>query len=99
MLAIQKQPNYLRKTVQLPNGAWVLVTFELVELNGKIIARAVAGKLLPDIKEEKEVLCLPCIKSPAEFVPVKSVFSNIVSAFSKDFSFMTCLVTRAPNFC
>ncbi|MEI6190807.1 MAG: hypothetical protein WCP24_00380 [bacterium] len=98
MLAIQKQPNYLRKTVQLPNGAWALVTFELVELNGKIIARAVSGTLIPDLKKEEEVLCLPCIKSPAEFVPVKSIFSNLVSTFSKDFSFIMSQPTRAPAY-
>ena len=98
MLAIQKQPNYLKKAVQLPNGAWALVTFELVELNGKIIARAVAGQILPDIKEEKEVLCLPCIKSPAEFVPVRFFTSEVLHSFLKDFSFIMSQPTRAPSF-
>jgi hypothetical protein len=98
MLAIQKQPNYLRKAVQLPNGAWALVTFELVEINGKIIARAVSGKLLPDIKEESEVLCLPCIKSPAEFIPISFFTPEALHSFLKDFSFITSQPTRAPSY-
>ena len=100
MLAIQKSKKYIQKAVELPNGAWALVVFELVEQDGKIIARAVSGKILDGAKTEKEeVLCLPCIKSPTEFIPVKSIFSSLVSSFSKDFSFITCQVTRAPNFC
>lgn len=98
MLAIQKQPKYIQKAVQLPNGDWALVVFELIESNGKIIARAVSGKILGDIQAEKEeILYLPSVKSPVEFIPIKSVFSEIVSCFVRDFSFMTCLVARAPN--
>ena len=98
MLAIQKQPNYIRKTVQLPNGAWALVTFELVEINGKLIARAIAGQILPEIKEEKKVLCLPCIKSPTEFLPVKLFTSEILHSSLKDYSFIISQPTRAPAY-
>jgi len=98
MLAIQKSQKYIQKTVQLPNGEWALVVFELVERNGQIIAKAVSGKLLEDIKFEKEeVLCLPCIKSPVQFIPVKSIFSDFVSTFVKDFDFILSQPTRAPN--
>ena len=99
MLAIQKQPKYVEKAVQLPNGAWVLVVFELVERNGRIIAKAVSGKLLNKELVKEKVLCLPCIKSPVEFVPVKSIFSDLLADFSKDFSFVLSQPTRAPNFC
>ena len=51
MLAIQKQQKYIQKAVQLPNGAWVMVVFELVERDGHIIAHAVSGKLLDDIEQ------------------------------------------------
>lgn len=98
MLAVQTSPKYIEKAVQLPNGAWALVVFELVERNGQIVARAVSGKMLSDISAEKEaVLCLPAVKSPVEFIPVVSIFSDLVSNFTRDFSFMTCAVTRAPN--
>ena len=52
MLAIQKQQKYIQKAVQLPNGAWVMVVFELVERDGHIIAHAVSGKLLDDIENK-----------------------------------------------
>jgi hypothetical protein len=100
MLAIQKQQKYIQKAIQLPNGEWALVLFELVERNGQIVARAVSGKLLSDIDTNKEeVICLPCTESPAEFIPIKSIFSNLVSNFSKDFSFVMSQPTRAPSFC
>lgn len=97
MLAIQKQPKYLEKAVQLPNGAWALVVFELVEENGHIIARAVSGKILNEKIVKEKVLCLPVVKSPTEFIPVKSIFSNIVSNFFRDFSFVMSQPTRAPS--
>jgi hypothetical protein len=82
----------------MPNGAWVLVVFELVEKEGKIIARAVSGKLLNKEIVKEEVLCLPCVKSPAEFVPVRSTIYSLLSTFSRDFSFVMSQPTRAPSF-
>jgi hypothetical protein len=102
MLAIQKQPKYIQKAVQLPNGAWALVVFELVESGGRIVARAVSGKLLAGQNEQvikDEILCLPCVETPADFLPIKSIFSDLVSNFSKDFSFVMSQPTRAPSFC
>jgi hypothetical protein len=99
MLAIQKQTKYIQKAVQLPNGTWALVVFELIERDGHIVAKAVSGKLLGDQKIVKEeILCLPCIKTPADFLPIKSIFSNLVSNFSRDFSFVMSQPTRAPSF-
>lgn len=100
MLALQKQIQYIQKAVQLPNGEWAIVIFELVERNGRIIAKAVSGKILEDLtfKQEK-VLCLPCVKSSTQFLPIKSIFSNFVFNFSKDLSFVMSQPTRAPNFC
>ncbi len=97
MLAIQKQPKYIEKAVQLPNGAWALLVFELVERNGQIVAKAVSGKILGEKLVKAETLCLPCVKSPVEFLPIKSIFSNFVSNFSKDFSFVMSQPTRAPS--
>jgi hypothetical protein len=75
-----------------------MVVFELVERNGQIIAKAVSGKLLNEVKAEDEILCLPAVKSPIEFIPVKSIFSNLVLNFVRDFSFVMSQPTRAPNF-
>ena len=101
MLAIQKRQKYIQKAVQLPNGAWALVVFELVERNGQIVARSVSGKLLGEQNEQivkEEILCLPCVKIPFDFLPIKSIFSDLVSPFSKDFSFVMSQPTRAPSF-
>jgi hypothetical protein len=99
MLAIQTRPKYIEKAVKLPNGEWALVVFELVERNGQIVARAVSGKILSDITPEKEaVLCLPAVKSPVEFIPVVSIFSDLVSNFTRDFAFVISQPTRAPSF-
>ena len=97
MLAIQKQPKYIEKAVQLPNGAWALLVFELVERNGQIVAKAVSGKILGEKLVKEETLCLPCVKTPADFLPIKSIFSDLVSNFSKDFSFIMSQPTRAPS--
>ena len=100
MLAIQKQPKYLEKAVQLPNGAWALVVFELVERDGRIIAKAIRAEAIKQTTTSEDEKCLlPGVVSPIEFIPVKSIFSDFVSTFIKDFSFTSCQVTRAPNFC
>ncbi len=99
MLAIQRRNKYISKVMMMPNGVEALVVFELIERNGKVIAKAVYAEAV-DINTvpEQDVLCLPCVKSPTEFLPKKTIFSDLVSNFSKDYSFLTCLVTRAPNF-
>jgi hypothetical protein len=99
MLELKKQNQYIEKMVELPNGAWALVLFELVEKNGKIIARAVSLKKINDIpSENSEILCLPCIKTPIEFLPIRSIFYSILDTFSRDYSFVKSQPTRAPSF-
>lgn len=101
MLAIQKSQKYIQKAVQLPNGAWALVVFELVERNGQIVARAVSGKLLGEQNEQivkEEILCLPCVKTPFDFLPTLSTFNFIdFINLSSDFSFIMSQPTRAPS--
>jgi hypothetical protein len=98
MLAIQKQSQFIEKAVQLPNGAWALVVFELVERNGQIVAKAISYKLISDTKTTSEaVLCLPYIKSPADFIPVQFFTSETIHSFLKDFAFITSQPTRAPS--
>lgn len=100
MLAIQKQPKYFSRVMTLPNGKQALVFFELIERNGHIIAKAIRAEVVGEKTVSKQKVCaLPGVKSPTEFIPVKSIFCDFVSTFSKDFSFMTCSIARAPNFC
>jgi len=84
----------------MPNGIEALVFFELIERNGHLIAKAIYAEAI-DINSvpEQKVYCLPSVISPTEFIPVKSIFSDFVSTFSKDFSFIMSQPTRAPNFC
>ncbi len=110
MLAIQTQftrntalgavggPKYIQKTVQLPNGSWALVVFELIEINGKITAKAVCGKLLNNtVVEAEEILALPLYKSPEEFVPFQYSKFDIQYSLPRDLAFITSQPTRAPN--
>jgi len=99
MLELKRQPKYIQKTVQLPNGDWALVVFELVEQNGHIIAKAVSGKLIDNTCAEKtDVVCLPCIKSHVEFTPKLSNYNFGLATFLKDFSFVMSQPTRAPAY-
>ncbi len=99
MLSIQKQPKYLRKTVRLPNGSFALVVFELQEINGKTIARAVYGKILGQAAVRKEEnLALPVYFERQTIKPLVSPFFSYVSTVLKDLSFITSQSTRAPNF-
>jgi len=100
MLAIQKQAKYFSRVIKMPNGVEALVFFELVERNGHLVAKAIHAEAIDtNIIPKEKIYALPGIKSPVEFIPIQSPFCDFVSFFSKDFSFMTCLVTRAPNFC
>jgi hypothetical protein len=98
MLVLQKQAKYIEKAVQMPNGLWVLLVFELVEQNGKIIARAISGKVINQEISKEEALYLPSVKSPAEFIPVRSTIYSLQSTFDRDFSFVMSQPTRAPSF-
>jgi hypothetical protein len=100
MLAIQKSPKYFSRMMTMPNGVPALVVFELIERNGHLVAKAVYAEAVDTstIPEEK-VFALPGVKSPVEFIPIKSVFYHQVSDFLKDFSFVKSQRTRAPSFC
>lgn len=98
MLALQKQSKFIKKTIQLPNGSWALVVFELIELNGKIVAKAICGKLIEEnIVTQEEVLALPVYFEIETFKPIVSPFFADVLKLVKDLSFTTCQHTRAPN--
>lgn len=99
MLSIQKQPQYIRKTMRLPNGQMALVVFELLEINGKITAKAVYGKILQNnVSSSEKIVALPVYFERQNIAPVVSPFFSYVSKFLKDLSFITSQSTRAPNF-
>ena len=99
MLSIQTQPKYIEKEIQLPNGKWVLVVFELVELNGKTIARAVSGKIIEKAValEKEEILSLPVYFDRQTVEPVVSPFFSEIETILKDLSFVITQPARAPN--
>ena len=98
MLAIQTQPKYIQKTVQLPNGSWALVVFELVEINGKITAKAVCGKIIGESANcEEVILALPAHFEIDTIAPVVSPFFAKVENILKDLSFIVSQPSRAPN--
>jgi hypothetical protein len=99
MLALQTQQKYIRKAVQLPNGSWALVVFELVEINGKIIAKAISGKIVGEkCFDEEVILALPAYFERENIEPVVSPFFSEVQKILKDLSFVVSQPARAPTF-
>jgi hypothetical protein len=99
MLSLQKQSKFIKKTITLPNGSLALVVFELVEINGKIVAKAVCGKLIEEnVITQEEVLALPIYFETETFKPIASPFFADVLSLVKDLSFVVAQPTRAPNF-
>jgi len=104
MLAIQKQQKFIKKTIQLPNGSWALVVFELLEVNGKIVAKAVCGKIIEenilsqeDLPAQAGILALPVYFEKQNFLPITSPFFADVQELIKDLSFVISQPSRAPN--
>ena len=99
MLSLQKQSKFIKKTIQLPNGSWALVIFELVEINGKIVAKAICGKLIEEnIITQEEILSLPVYFEIETFKPIVSPFFADSIKLIRDLSFVKSQPARAPNF-
>ena len=118
MLALQKQPachavldvgrsKFIQKKIQLPNGLFALIVFELIEINGKIIAKAVCGKIIEERSDfenlkrsdfGEKILALPIYFERENFKPIISPFFADVLSLVKDLSFIISQPTRAPNF-
>jgi hypothetical protein len=98
MLSLQKQQKFIKKTIQLPNGAWAYVVFELVEVNGKMVAKAISAKLIEEnIISEQEILALPVFFERQTFKPIVSPFFSNTIQLLKDLSFVVSQPTRAPS--
>ncbi len=102
MLVIQKQPKYLKKRVQLPNGSWALVVFELEGNTWK----AIYGELIETKSDKapnrfatgKEILALPAHFEAQHIAPIISPFFAEVKTLVRDFAFVISQPTRAPGF-
>lgn len=98
MLSIQTQPKYIKRAVQLPNGSWALVVFELIEINGKITAKAVCGKILGQSSNScEDIFSLPIYIEKETIAPVVSPFFAKIENLLKDLSFVVSQPSRAPN--
>ena len=98
MLTIQKQLKFIKRNIQLPNGSWALVVFELLEINGKIVAKAVCGKIIEENNlTHEEILALPIYFEKENFKPIVSPFFANISNLLRDLSFVKSQPTRAPN--
>ncbi len=98
MLALQKQSKFIEKKIQLPNGAWALVVFEVTEVGGKFVAKAVSGHLIENTVAREEVLALPVFIDIQNIAPVESPFFADIETLIKDLSFVVTQPARAPNF-
>jgi len=108
MLSLQKQSRYIKSKITLPDGSLALVVFELQEINGKIVAKAICGKLIQEttkngapsrgeIFSQEEILALPVYFDTETFKPIISPFFAEVVILLKDLSFITSQPARAPN--
>lgn len=84
--------------MQLPNGVWAVVVFELIESNGKVIAKAVSAKAIEQHIEQAEIIALPVYTERQTIAPVVSPYFSEIQSFVKDFSFVVSQPTRAPSF-
>ncbi len=99
MLSLQKQVKFIKKIIQLPNGAWADVVFELIEIDGKIVAKAVSGKLIEEnVLTQEEILSLPVYFERQTFKPIISPFFSDVTNTLRDLSFIISQPARAPSF-
>ena len=82
----------------MPNGSWALVVFELIEVNGKIVARAISGKILGQAEaKNEEILALPLTIESESVEVVVSPFFPETEVLIKDLSFVLSQPTRGPN--
>ena len=109
MLSLQKQSKFIKKTITLPDGSLALVVFELTEVNGKIVAKAVCGKILGQatkngvpsrgkIYSQEEILALPVYFERESVEPIISPFFADVINLVKDLSFVVSQPIRAPGY-
>ncbi len=105
MLSIQRQPTkslltswqakYIRKNVQLPNGSWAVVVFELQGNTWKAVYGEILGQ---KVEKQEEVLALPAHFETEHITPILSPFFAEVKNLIKDLAFVVSQPTRAPGY-
>ncbi len=99
MLTLRKQNTFFKKAVRLPDGSLALVVFELVEVNGRMVAKAVYGERIESgVPAQESIVALPVFSVSEHIAPIASPFFSYVSALVKDFSFIVSQPSRAPSF-
>ncbi len=98
MFALTAQQKYFQKEVTMPNGSKAIVFFELVENNGRIVARAVHVEVISETASSAPFVCLPISITRAIFASVISFYSNYVAPIFEELSFIVSQPTRAPAF-
>ncbi len=93
MLAIQKQPQYLKKKVRLPNGSLALVVFELQGNTWK----AVYGEILEAKISQSEILALPAHFESQHILPVISPYFSHLEIFVRNLFFVFAQPVRGPD--
>ena len=94
----QTGPKYVTKTLKMPNGQWAVVTFELGEQQGKIIAKAISAELIAEpIVTAEETLALPVVCVACAPEVIASPFFADIETVLKDLSFVTAQPTRGPS--
>jgi len=100
MLSLVKQSKYIKKQVRLPDGSLALVVFELVNIDGKVVAKAVYGQILDSAQStvgQQNIVALPVYFERILVKPIVSPFFSYVSEIIKDLSFVVSQPSRAPN--
>ncbi len=93
MLTLRTKAQYLKKKIQLPNGEWAFVVFELQGNTWK----AVYGEVIEAKISQSEILALPAYFVSQHIAPIISPFFSYISTLVRDFSFVTSQSTRGPD--
>lgn len=98
MLSLQKQNKYFSKEILMPNGSHAVVWFELVETNGRLIAKAISVNVIEENSTECAPICLPILISKIVHATVKKICANFVAPIISVLDFVTSQPTRAPAY-
>ncbi len=93
MLTLRTKAQYLKKKIQLPNGEWAFVVFELQGNTWK----AVYGEIIEAKISQSEILALPAYFVSQHITPIISPFFSEVKTLVKDLAFVVTQPTRAPG--
>jgi hypothetical protein len=97
MLSLQKQNKYFSKEILMPNGSRAVVWFELVETNGRLIAKAISVNVVEEKTTDCTPICLPITITKIVYAIIKNIHSNFVAPLISNLDFIISQPTRAPS--